>query len=990
MPDPADFARLDRLLDEALDQPPAERVEWIARACGPDAALRRQLERLLALAQSDDPQLAPGGALRGAVWEQVARELEEERPPLRNGDTVGRYEVRGLLGGGGMGQVYRVFDATLGREVALKALARSFSEQDTERRRRFEREARILATLNHPNIAAIHGFERIDGAPFLVLELVEGPTLAERLARGPLLIDEAVAAGLQIAAAVEEAHARGVVHRDLKPSNIKLGLEGRVKVLDFGIAKSVTPARHAVEESGPVAAPERDVTTRGVVLGTAPYMSPEQIRGDDVDPRTDVWSFGCVLYEMLTGQPAFVGGSAAEVMASVLRDDVEWTRLPADTPPALRRLLRRCLRRDPRRRLQSMGDVRLELSELEDEGVAPASRPGPRPRGLWPLAVLAAAFSVAIALAFSGARVPPAPVTRLSLELPAGLAVADDFACPFAISPDGSRVVVRARRDDAQRLFLRELARPDAVPIAGSEGGWQPFFSADGRQLAFFADRKLKRVALDGGQPVLPIAEIGRNPRGGCWAGERSLVVAPSARSGLVRVDVASGTLTPLTHLEASRGEGSHRWPQLLPGDQWVLFTASTTETTFDEARIEAVSLAAGQRKVLLTAASHGRYAEGRLFFTRAGRVFAVPFEPHTMTVQGAPEVVLEGVRYDVRSGATDFALSEQGTLVYRSAPPTSTDTYLAWVDADGALTRIGEARRPFREPKLSPDAKRVAVRVGTEADSELWIVETESGTFAPVSLGRGLHRPVWTPDGRAVTVASRDADGWKLLTFPAAGGAPVLTYAGPHRLFANAWSADGRRLVFQELRPDTSWDLRVLDVGADGTAQGAPRDLAAMPFQERNAALSPDGRWVAYEADEPDDLAEIYVVSTEKPAVKVRATFSSGRWPHWGREGELYYWFPTGRPLESSAAAGLNRIDWRLEDGRLVVAGTTPLWRGTAATGPLDRLVVTPYASFDVDLSRPQPRFLALDGRTGNGEAPLQHPVVILNWFADLRARPR
>ncbi len=910
-------------------------------------------------------------------------EPEVDGPAPRAGDRLGRFELRGVLGVGAMGRVFRGFDPTLGREVAIKALVDAWGDEGSEERRRFEREARLLATLNHPNIAAIYGWELIDGAPYLVLELVEGQTLAERLDRGPLPVAEAVTVALQLAGALEEAHRKGVVHRDLKPSNVKLDLEGRVKVVDFGIAKALAPENERPAGAG---AP---TTEAGAILGTAPYMSPEQVRAEPVDTRSDVWAFGCLLYEMLSGRRAFGGASPAEVLAAVLRDDPDWNRLPAALPAGLRRLLRRCLRRDRRQRLNDIGDARLELTELgtEDEATTPV-RPAPRPPRTLLVATLVAALLAVLALTLPRLvhRSAPAPVARLSLELPAQLTLASDFAAPFAVSPDGSHLAVLALDRDTPRLYLRRMDGIDLVAVPGTEGAWQPSFSADGRSLLFFADRKLKRVSLPGG-PVVDLAETGANPRGVSGSPDGAIVLAASSTAGLARVDAGGSALRPLSRLDLARGEGSHRWPQVLPGGRWALFTCGVDGAPFDDAHLDVISLETGERRRLWSGGSYGRYAAGRLFFLHAGRLHAAPFDLDALAVRGTPEVVIEGVRDDPRNGAAHFAVAEGGPLLYGPAAPRSTESYLAWVDAAGSLTRIEDTPRQFREPRLSPDGRRVAARIGTEAASDLWVFDTETATLTRASARLAVHRPVWTPDGRGITVSVDEGDRWKIVTLQTRGGPAATVSEGPERVYPNSWSPDGRSLVFQERRAATGWDLRVLDVGADGRPLGAARDLAATPFHEVNASVSADGRLVAYDSDEPDNVFAVYVAPLHDPAARVRAASMVARWPRWGPGGQLYCWFPIGaRPGESKVPEGVHRIDWS--------AGGAPpravaLWGGLpGASSLLRRLAVAPYANYDLDVSERGPRFLVLEASNPGAETPLRRPVVVLNWLQGLGAR--
>ncbi|HEY6548476.1 MAG TPA: protein kinase, partial [Vicinamibacteria bacterium] len=664
--------------------------------------------------------------------------------PLAPGETLGRFVVRGVLGEGGMGRVYRALDPSLGREVAIKAVARDFRD-DAGSLRRFEREARLLATLNHPNVGAIYGFELIDGAPYLVLELVEGETLAERLRRGALPLGEALTVGVQVADALQEAHKNGIVHRDLKPSNIKLGEAGRVKVLDFGIAKPLSPP--APEDASP---PEDPTTLPGTLLGTAPYMSPEQVRGLPVDTRSDVWSFGCVLYEMLTGRRAFGGKTSSDVLAAVLRDEPDLDALPRETPRGVRRLLRRCLRKDARDRQQDAGDARLELTEAATDD-PPASVAEARSWPAWGLGVLMIAALVVAGLALRSALLPPAAgrVLRLSLDLPSDLTLADAFASPFELSRDGSSLVLAAREGELQHLFVRPVGQITPARLPGTEGAWQPTFAPDGRAVAFFADRKL-RVARLGTGEVLTLAEIGGNPRGAAWADDGTIVLSPTQTSPLLRLPATGGPLTSLTRLDEAAGEVSHRWPQAIPGSPFVLFTAALQDRSYDEARLEVVSLETGERRRILEGGAHGRVLEsGHLVFARSGRLLAVPFDLGRLAVRGTPEVVVDGVRYEPQNGGTHVAVAGEGTFIYTPGAPTSPERGLAVVDPAGQVTRVVSGLRLFREPRISPDGQRVAVVIAHAGESDLWLLDLGSGTLSQLTFGLSPRRPTWRPDGR-------------------------------------------------------------------------------------------------------------------------------------------------------------------------------------------------------------------------------------------------
>ncbi|MCG6926986.1 MAG: serine/threonine-protein kinase [Acidobacteria bacterium] len=691
------WARLDELLDGALHQPPELRHGWVVEACGGDEGLRARVESLLALAEGNDADLTPAGALRGPLWDEFVKELEpEEDPGLPPGSRLGPYEIRGLLGAGGMGRVYRAYDPGLDRDVAIKALSGHFAAEPTSLRR-FQREARLLAHLDHPNIASIHEVHVFDGRPHLVLELVEGETLDEILTRGALPPGEAITIARQVAEALEEAHGKGIIHRDLKPSNVKVSPDTRVKVLDFGLARRV--ARGA----GPGASSSGTLTREGAVLGTIPYMSPEQAQGERVDERTDIWALGCLLYEMLTGRRAVPSQTVPDLIASLLRDEVDLSALPAETPPALHRLIRRCLRRDPRQRFQDVGDARLDLEELEGGPETQGARPSSVAAGgrwpatvPWALAALAMLGALAIALLGPGRSRPPGgdTVRQFVLDLPPDVSLPrNDHASPVALSPDGSTVVLVGEGTDAVRLYRRRLEHLDWTPLPETEGAEQPFFSADGREVGFFARGRLMRVSPDGQRPF-SVTEIEGRPCGAAWAPDGAIVFAPSRSSGLVRVEARGGAPRPITALDD--GERSHRWPQVLPDGRTVLFTVERQHSTFDDATIETVSLETGKRRRLMRGGSHARSVPGgHLVYARGGQLFAVPFDPARSRVTGAPVRVLESLAYDPGDGGTKMAVADDGSLAY---VPTNVSTQaprlvLAQGWARSLLTRRGPGR---------------------------------------------------------------------------------------------------------------------------------------------------------------------------------------------------------------------------------------------------------------------------------------------------------
>ncbi|MCB1007325.1 MAG: serine/threonine protein kinase, partial [Acidobacteria bacterium] len=742
-----DFERVDRLLEEALELPPEEREEWLENACGGDESLRARVGELLELSHREDDLLTPGGGLAGPVADALEKTLERQlERPLEPGSRLGPFEVRELLGVGGMGRVYLAHDPKLARNVAIKALSGGLSS-DPSALRRFEREARVLATLSHPNIASIYDLEVLEGSPFLILEYVEGETLDEMLQRQLPRTGQVIDISLQILAALEEAHSKGIVHRDLKPSNVKIDRAGRVKVLDFGLARRI-------DVRGPGERGSGSVTGSGLVLGTAPYMSPEQARGDEVDARTDIWSFGCLLFELLTGRRAFQGRTVSDLLASVLRDPVDIDSLPPRTPEELHRILRRCLQKDPQRRFQHVGDIRVELAELRErrEPVSASRRPvsgasrttaNPLP---WAIAAAAVVALVGVLLWRSSAAPGAAGgigVQQFVLGPPPGLELpSGDYAPPMTLAPDGGAVALMAASGEEVNLYYRTLERLEWIRLPGTRGAWQPFFSSDGRDIGFFASGRLQRVALDGTQPT-SLAQVGANPRGATWTGDGRIVFGASQTSALSIVDARGGTPTPFTQLDEGAGERSHRWPQALPGGEWVLFTIDYRETTFDDAALAIASLETRERRTVLRGGSHGRYLpSGHLLFARQGSLHAVPFDLASGRVTGTPRVVLEGVAYDLRNGGSKFAVADDGSLAYVPDPLQSDEHRLVWRGVDGRREVITEESRRYHDPALDPAGRRVALRVGDPMSSDVWTLDLASGTLAQVTFGLRAFRP--------------------------------------------------------------------------------------------------------------------------------------------------------------------------------------------------------------------------------------------------------
>ena len=831
------------------------------------------------------------------------------------GTTLAHYRITAALGAGGMGEVWLATDEKLGREVALKVLPEEFAG-DPQRMARFEREAKVLASLNHPNIAHLYGLESMSGtetetgaassprsqAPgpqdpktpgpqtFLVMELVEGEDLSERIARSPIPVDEAIPIALQIAEALEAAHAQGIVHRDLKPANIKITDGGVVKVLDFGLAKAwETEGGDSSLSLSPTMT--RHATVEGVILGTAAYMSPEQARGKKVDRRADIWSFGVVLWEMLTGCKLFEGETVSDVLAAVLTREPDLSELSPDTPVQVRRVLSRCLQRDPRRRIRDMGDVRFELEEDFESG---DNRIGPaevaiegRSRRVWLPWIMAATMTMAaLALGWVLVRSPAATAgipAHLALTLPSGLSFDVRETRPvIAISPEGDEVVFNANDGKTNRFYRRSLSSLDAVPLEGTEGARAPFYSSDGRWVGFTAgDGRLKKISLEGGQ-VVALTE--GNWGGGSWGEDGSIVYTPDYLDGLWLVSAAGGAAKELTRPDPTVGELNHSWPDHIPGTDAVVFTSF--RLPLSESRVELFDMATGERRLLVENAVFGRFvASGHLLFVRESVVLAAPFDPRMLELTGPPVPVLEDAFVAPFEGNSQFAVSDTGTLIHAPASLLLPPREIVWIDRQGREEILLEADRRYSTPRLAPDGRSLAVTVD-DGDPDIWVYRLDRKvlnrlTFSP----RSEHTPIWYPDGRRIAFVL-DAPPFHLYAVPADGSTePSALLESAIDSYAEAISPDGRFVVVRQ-SSDGDFNLRLLELG------GGPevRPLRETRFTERFATLSPDGRYVAYESDE-SGRREVHIQSFPDPGVRFQVTPNGGQAPLWAGNSELFFW---------------------------------------------------------------------------------------------------
>jgi serine/threonine-protein kinase len=897
---------------------------------------------------------------------------------LSAGSHLGPYEVLAAIGAGGMGEVYRARDRKLDRDVALKILPEALAA-DPDRIARFEREAKTLAALNQPHIAQIYGLEESNGVRALVMELVDGPTLADRLAQGPIPLDEALPMAKQIAEALEAAHEQGIIHRDLKPANLKVRADGTVKVLDFGLAKAFDSA--ATAGPGATMSPTLSIhaTQAGIILGTAAYMAPEQARGKAVDKRADIWAFGCVLFEMLTAQRAFAGDDISTTLASVLKTDPDWHALPFTTPPSLRRLLGRCLRKEPKERLRDIGEARIAIDDMQSGVVADAAAPivtiSRTPR--WRRVAIPVTTGLVMSLATAGlvwvaARSPVAPrrVSRLEITTPSAsaLVISGGAVRDLAISPDGSRLIYIGANGV---LFVRPLDQLDSTPLVRTAAPRDPFVSPDGQWVGFADENTtLKKVPITGG-PALPVVKLNSSSRGATWAPDGTIIFATGAPgAGLQRVSASGGESVVLTRPEPSRGEARHQWPEILPGGQAVLFTITASAGGLDAASIAVLDLRTGRKTILLRGGSDAHYvSSGYLVYAAAGALRAVRFDIARLIVMGTSIPVVPQV-LTTTTGAVDAVMANDGTLVYVSASTGGgVGRTLVWVNRQGDETPIGAPPRAYITPRVSPDGTHVAVDA-FDQQLDIWLWRLPGGPLTPVTFDPGFDAsPVWASNSsRLFFSSSRSGRPVNLFTVAVdRTGDVVRLTESPNRQFASAITPDGRRLVFSEQFPNTGED--VMEVEVDGHHQITP--LVQTPNDERNGMVSPDGRWLAYEANDSGAF-QIYV----RPYPNV----NTGRWqvstgggtrPLWAhRLQELFYLAPNGALMRVAVPSGAT---WTVTTPTKLLEGR--YWAGAGAQ------FGRPY-----DIAPDDQRFLMLTagGTDPTGAAP--HFEVVQHFDEELK----
>ncbi len=865
-----------------------------------------------------------------------------------------------------MGEVYRARDIKLEHDVAIKVLPEDFAT-DPDRLARFEREARLLASLNHPNIAAIYGLEDEGDQQFIVMELVDGKTLADRLsADGCIEVEEALEITRQIAEALEAAHEKGVIHRDLKPANVMLTPGGRIKVLDFGLAKAYQT------EGSPASSPDLSdaptmaaATEAGMILGTPAYMSPEQASGAAVDKRADIWAFGVVLFEMLAGKRLFEGESPAHVLADVLKSEPDHSSLPATTPRAIRRLLRRCLQRKPARRLRDIGDARIELDEAilapgdVDVGSSVGRLAGrPDWKATAALALVLAAVTTTLGWVLgraSDSAVPSVGAIHFTVPVPEGFEVGVANNPMLALSPDGRTLVYGSNG----LLHVRALDRLKSEPLAGTEAAEPPFFSPDGRWIGFVQSGTLRKVSVEGG-PVTDIssANVG-TATGATWSDSGSIVFALGGSTfGIWRIDAAGGAPEQLTTVDSGALEVYHKWPQLLDGDRLLLFTVIGPSARWEDSKLVVEDLETGDRTTVSTQGTYGRYVPtGHIVYTDAtGTLLAVPFDLATASVTGAPFPVASGILTSWFAGSANFAVSDAGTAAFAHGSSWEL-SILGWMDRDGARQPLGGPMTGF-STWIAPDGARLAVAVSQQTNSDIYLFDAETGererfTFDPPHD----ETPVWSPDGGRIAYGAQwTGQEYRLYVkeLDAAGAADVL-YSAEYHTHISSWSPDGRWLAFSMLVPDHQEDIYVLDV--ETTDEIVP--VVATSALERDARFSPDGRWLAYTSDETG-TDEVYAVSfPEAAARKYQVSTAGGERPRWASESNELFFMKNDTLMVTKVIATERQLEWE-----------------------------TPSALFELDGSFED---VTADGRRllvrmKNPDAPVREIHVVLNWLEELK----
>jgi serine/threonine protein kinase/Tol biopolymer transport system component len=859
---------------------------------------------------------------------------------IEPGQNLLHYRLVEKIGEGGMGVVWKALDTTLDREVAIKILPDVFS-QDPERLARFEREAKVLAALNHPNIATVHGLHECEGTRFLAMELVAGGDLLQRLSSGPLPTEQALRIAVEIAAALDAAHSQGIIHRDLKPANVVVTDEGKVKVLDFGLAKALDPVGTASGDPSHSPTMTSAGTVAGMILGTAAYMSPEQARGKPVDKRADVWAFGSLLYEMLTGRQAFGGETVTDTISQVLQIEPSWGVLPQGVPAGVRRLLERCLQKDPLLRLRDIGDAQYELREAlaagpetTADGVTVETPPHRRAS---PLVIAGVVAGLLIGLAagkilFRSAGIATGPTEPLhvAVALPANAPVAAGSFLPvLALSPDGGTLVYAGvdAQDGVRRLYARRLDSDRAAALPGTEGAEGPFFSPDGEWVGFHADSKLKKVAVGGGTLPQTLCEA-PDFRGADWGSGGTIVFTPAQARHLFRIPDTGGEPVPLTELDTAKKEWGHRYPHFLPDGDTVIFSAHVGDFNHDRGSISAISVSTGKRTYLTEASPDVRFSPtGHLVYVQDSKLLAVPFDPVELEVSGTAVPLLDaGIAVQYNTGAAQFALSRNGRLAYVRGGPMGDDVRVVLADREGKRTELFGGDTIYRFPRYAPDGERFLVTAIGKNRGGAWVVEPPGMQLRRIT--DQANESIWSADGQSVISFTAVEGAFSIFSKAVDGGREEVLVPAEGGLFRQpvSVSPDGSTLIFMQAVGASDEDPWILDM----TGDGSPEPFMEGPEADVGFAFSPDGEHVAFVSDR-SGRSEIYVTTFPGKDRTWQISTEGGNEPSWRRDGtELFFrdgrnMMATDIELTPAFRAGAPRVLFRgAYEGLLGASGLT------------------------------------------------------------------
>ena len=903
--------------------------------------------------------------------------------PLAPGSKLGPYEIVAPLGAGGMGEVYRGRDTRLDRTVAIKILPVHLSDS-LEAKERFDREARAISSLSHPNICHLYDVGTQEGTSYLVMEYLEGETLADRLRRGALPFEQFFKIGVDVCEGLEKAHRNGVIHRDLKPSNIMLTKTG-AKLMDFGLAKALST--RPVQSSGltmtlSTPAVSQPLTAQGTVVGTFQYMSPEQLEGREADARSDIFAIGSVLYEMVTGRRAFEGKSALSVASAIIEKEPEpISAIKPMTPPALDRAIRRALAKDPEGRWQAARDLALELKAIANEGPPRTAftpdatgRRAPQP---WVWVVAAAAVLAAIALAIGLIERAPKPQLpiHLTAEIGADVKLYNDLGISAVLSPDGTKLAFVAIGSNGKRnLYVRSLDQLQATLLSGTEDAVNPFFSPDSEWIGFFTSSRLKKIAVQGGATVnLCDAADGR---GGTWSENGTIAFAPNLRTALSRVSSAGGSPQPLTTLDQKAGELTERWPQFLPGDDTVLFTSDTHGGNYEDADIVVYSISSQTRKKLVQGGYYGRYLPtGHLIYMHEGTMFAVAFDQKRLEVIGSPVPILEGIRANPGDATMQVSFAENGTLMYVPGRSGFQFVSIYWMDRQGKFTPIRDTEGDYSSPAFSPDGKRLALTINDGRKSDISVLELGRDTLTRLTFEGNNVAPVWTPDGQRITYAHFEKPGIGDLYWTHADGTgnPLRLTTINGRPFPSSWHPNGKVLLFDEgiyQRQISTFMMTVEGNDAQGWKPGEPKPLLSDSSVNWESSFSPDGRWLAYVTNESGDF-QVYVRAFTGQGGKWQISTDGGRFPKWSRtKKELFYRTADNRIMV---------VPYNVS-GESFSPGKAQLWSPGQFTERLGNL--------NFDLSPDGNRFVVLKTPPSKEETSASKLAFVFNFFDEVRRK--